>query len=68
MQLLTSFSKGRLVTSGAYSVVRNPIDASVTFFLALGSKYENDFARVDRLVPFKKPVRIVPPHVPLTSR
>jgi len=33
IQLLTGFSKGQLVTSGAYSVVRNPIYSSVTFFI-----------------------------------
>ena len=32
IQLLTGFSKGKLVTSGAYGVVRNPIYSSVTFF------------------------------------
>jgi protein-S-isoprenylcysteine O-methyltransferase Ste14 len=89
---LTGFSKGRLVTTGAYGVVRNPIYSSVTFFIlpavalitltwvyfvvsvflyvgvtifigteeqqltkAFGKEYENYMARVDRLVPFKKP-------------
>lgn len=33
VQLLTGFSKGKLITTGAYSVVRNPIYASATFFL-----------------------------------
>jgi protein-S-isoprenylcysteine O-methyltransferase Ste14 len=33
IQLLTSFSKGKLVTTGAYGVVRNPIYSSVTFFI-----------------------------------
>ena len=33
VQLLRCFSKGQLVTSGAYGVVRNPIYASVTFFI-----------------------------------
>ncbi len=33
IQLLTGFSKGKLVTTGAYSVVRNPIYSSVTFFI-----------------------------------
>lgn len=33
VQLLTGFSKGQLVTSGAYGVVRNPIYSSVTFFI-----------------------------------
>jgi protein-S-isoprenylcysteine O-methyltransferase Ste14 len=32
-QLLTAFSKGKLVTTGAYGVVRNPIYSSVTFFI-----------------------------------
>jgi protein-S-isoprenylcysteine O-methyltransferase Ste14 len=32
-QLLMGFSKGQLVTSGAYGVVRNPIYSSVTFFI-----------------------------------
>jgi protein-S-isoprenylcysteine O-methyltransferase Ste14 len=92
VQLLTGFSKGKLVTTGAYSVVRNPIYASVTFFIlpaialftftwvyfavsvflyagvmifigaeetqltsAFGKAYEDYRARVDRLVPFKRP-------------
>jgi protein-S-isoprenylcysteine O-methyltransferase Ste14 len=91
-QLLTGFPKGKLVTSGAYGVVRNPIYSSVTFFIlpavalitltwvyfvpsiflyvgvlvfirveeiqltrAFGKQYEDYLARVDRLVPFKKP-------------
>jgi len=91
-QLMTGFSKGRLVTTGAYGVVRNPIYSSVTFFIlpavalltltwvyfvvsvflyagvmifigkeekqlakAFGREYEDYRARVDRLVPFKKP-------------
>jgi protein-S-isoprenylcysteine O-methyltransferase Ste14 len=33
IQLMTGFSKGRLVTTGAYGVVRNPIYSSVTFFI-----------------------------------
>jgi len=33
IQLTTGFSKGKLVTTGAYSVVRNPIYSSVTFFI-----------------------------------
>jgi protein-S-isoprenylcysteine O-methyltransferase Ste14 len=33
IQLLLGFSKGNLVTTGAYGVVRNPIYASATFFL-----------------------------------
>jgi protein-S-isoprenylcysteine O-methyltransferase Ste14 len=92
IQLLTGFSKGKLVTTGAYGVVRNPIYSSATFFIlpavalltltwvyfvpsvflymgvmifigeeekqlttAFGKEYEDYVARVDRLVPFKKP-------------
>lgn len=33
IQLVTGFSKGKLVTTGAYGVVRNPIYSSATFFL-----------------------------------
>jgi protein-S-isoprenylcysteine O-methyltransferase Ste14 len=33
IQLLFGFSKGKLVTTGAYGVVRNPIYSSVTFFI-----------------------------------
>ncbi len=33
LQLLTGFSQGKLVTTGAYGVVRNPIYASMTFFV-----------------------------------
>ncbi|MEJ2600246.1 MAG: isoprenylcysteine carboxylmethyltransferase family protein [Anaerolineales bacterium] len=92
IQLLTGFSEGKLVTTGAYGVVRNPIYSSVTFFIlpavalitltwvyfvasaflyagvmifigeeekqltkAFGKQYEDYMARVDRLVPFKKP-------------
>jgi protein-S-isoprenylcysteine O-methyltransferase Ste14 len=33
VQLLTGFSKGKLVTTGAYGVVRNPIYSSMTFFI-----------------------------------
>lgn len=91
-QLLIGFPQGKLVTSGAYGVVRNPIYSSVTFFVlpavalmtltwvyfvaaiflytgvmifigveekqltqVFGKQYENYLARVDRLVPFKKP-------------
>ena len=91
-QLLTGFPQGKLVTTGAYGVVRNPIYSSVTFFVlpavalitltwvyfvpsvflyagvmifigveekqltqAFGKQYEDYLARVDRLVPFKKP-------------
>jgi protein-S-isoprenylcysteine O-methyltransferase Ste14 len=92
IQLLTGFPKGKLVTTGAYGVVRNPIYSSVTFFIlpavalitltwvyfvpsiflyagvmifigveekqltqAFGKEYQDYMARVDRLVPFKKP-------------
>ena len=92
VQLIVGFSKGKLVTTGAYGVVRNPIYSSVTFFVlpavalisltwvylvasvflyvgvmifigkeerqltqAFGKEYEDYLARVDRLVPFKKP-------------
>lgn len=91
-QLLMGFPKGKLVTTGAYGVVRNPIYSSVTFFIlpavalmthtwvylvvsiflyvgvmvfigveekqltnAFGRQYEDYLARVDRLVPFKRP-------------
>lgn len=33
VQLLTGFPKGKLVTTGAYGVVRNPIYSSATFFI-----------------------------------
>jgi protein-S-isoprenylcysteine O-methyltransferase Ste14 len=33
VQLMMGFSKGKLVTIGAYGVVRNPIYSSVTFFI-----------------------------------
>lgn len=33
IQLIMGFSKGKLVTTGAYGVVRNPIYSSVTFFI-----------------------------------
>ncbi len=92
VQLLTGFPKGKLVTTGAYRIVRNPIYSSVTFFVlpavalitltwvyfvpsvflysgvmifigveekqlskAFGKEYEDYKARVDRLIPFKKP-------------
>lgn len=92
IQLLTGFSKGELVTTGAYGVVRNPIYSSVTFFILpavslitstwvyfvvsvflyagvmifigeeerqltniFGKAYEDYLARVDRMIPFKKP-------------
>jgi protein-S-isoprenylcysteine O-methyltransferase Ste14 len=91
-QLLTGFPQGKLVTTGAYGVVRNPIYSSVTWFVlpatalltltwvyfvasaflyvgvmifigeeekqltqAFGKQYEDYLARVDRLVPFKRP-------------
>lgn len=92
IQLMTGFSKGELVTTGAYGIVRNPIYSSVTFFIlpavalltlswvyfvpsvflyvgvlifigkeekqlrnAFGNKYEDYTAKVDRMIPFKKP-------------
>lgn len=92
IQLLVGFSHGKLVTSGAYGVVRNPIYSSATFFLlpavtlltltwvylvasvflfvgvmlfigteekqltqAFGRQYKDYMARVDRLIPLKKP-------------
>lgn len=92
VQLLIGFPKGQLVTTGAYSVVRNPIYSSVTFFIlpavalltlawvylvpavflyigvkifigveerqlteAFGKQYTDYLARVDRMIPFKKP-------------
>jgi protein-S-isoprenylcysteine O-methyltransferase Ste14 len=92
IQLMTGFSKGELIITVAYGVVRNPIYSSVTFFIlpavalmtltwvyfvasvflcvgvmifigeeekqltmAFGKMYEDYLARVDRLVPFKKP-------------
>ena len=92
IQLMIGFSKGKLVTTGAYGVVRNPIYSSVTFFIlpaialmtltwvyfvvsvflyvgvmifigteekqlmkAFGKEYEDYMARVDRLIPFRKP-------------
>ena len=98
---MTGFSKGKLVTTGAYGIVRNPIYSSVTFFVlpavalltltwvyfvasaflyagvmifigkeerqltkAFGEEYENYIARVDRLVPFKKPSRTLNPDSP----
>jgi len=33
VQLMMGFSKGKLVTTGAYGFVRNPIYSSVTFFI-----------------------------------
>jgi len=92
IQLMMGFSKGRLVTTGAYGIVRDPIYSSATFFIlpgvalmtltwvyfvasvflyagvmifigteekqltqAFGKEYEDYIARVDRLVPLKKP-------------
>jgi protein-S-isoprenylcysteine O-methyltransferase Ste14 len=92
IQLLVGFSKGELVTTGAYGVARNPIYSSATFFIlpaialltltwvyfvvsvflyigvmiftgveekqlteAFGKEYEDYMARVDRLIPLKKP-------------
>jgi protein-S-isoprenylcysteine O-methyltransferase Ste14 len=92
IQLLSGFSKSRLVTTGAYGVVRNPIYSSATFFIlpgvalitltwvyfvvsaflyagvmifigreedqlrdTFGLEYEDYSARVDRLIPLKKP-------------
>jgi len=92
IQLITGFPKGKLVTTGGYGLVRNPIYSSVTFFVlpavalitltwvyfvastflyagvmifigqeeeqltkVFGKEYEDYKARVDRMVPFKKP-------------
>ena len=92
IQLLIGFPQGKLVTTGAYGVVRNPIYSSVTFFIlpavalltltwgylvasvflytgvmlfigveeqqltrAFGKPYQDYLARVDRLLPFRKP-------------
>jgi len=92
IQLMLGFSKGKLVTTGAYGVVRNPIYSSATFFIlpaitlitltwtycvvsiflytgvmifigkeekqltqVFGTEYEEYIAKVDRLIPFKKP-------------
>jgi len=91
-QLLIGFPQGKLVTRGAYGIVRNPIYSSVALFIlpavalltqtwvyfipsiflyagvlifigkeerqlteVFGDVYRNYTARVDRLVPFKKP-------------
>ena len=93
IQLLAGFSGGKLVTTGAYGVVRNPIYSSATFFIlpavalitltwvylipsiflyagvmifigveekqltqAFGEDYLDYLARVDRLIPYKKPL------------
>ena len=50
IQLMSGFSKGRLVTTGAYGIVRNPIYSNATFFILP----DNYMARVDRMVPFKR--------------
>jgi protein-S-isoprenylcysteine O-methyltransferase Ste14 len=92
VQLMIGFPKGKLVTTGAYGVVRNHIYSSMMFFIfpavglmtltwvyfiasfflyigamifigkeerqlteAFGKEYEDYRARVDRLVPLKKP-------------
>ena len=92
IQLMVGFSKGKLVTTGAYGVARNPIYSSAAFFIlpavalltltwvylvvsvflyvgvmifigdeeqqltrAFGKEYEDYLARVDRLIPWKKP-------------
>jgi protein-S-isoprenylcysteine O-methyltransferase Ste14 len=92
VQLRMGFSQGKLVTTGVYGIVRNPIYSSLTFFIlpaialmtltwvylvvsvflyvgvvifigkeeeqlakVFGKEYEDYKARVDRLVPFKKP-------------
>ena len=92
IQLILGFSQGKLITTGAYGVVRNPIYSSVTFFIlpavailtltwvyfvvsvflyvgvmifigteekqltkAFGKQYEDYLARVDRLIPLKRP-------------
>lgn len=94
VQLLSGFPQGKLVTTGAYGVVRNPIYSSVTFFIlpavavltltwvylvagaflyagvmlfigveerklaqVFGKEYAAYKARVDRLIPFKRPGR-----------
>lgn len=92
IQLVRGFPRWKLVTKGAYGIVRNPIYASATFFIfpgialatlswvyfvpaiflfagaqifirkeeiqltqAFGREYEEYLARVDRLIPFRKP-------------
>ncbi len=92
VQLLTGFPQGKLITTGAYGIVRNPIYSSVTFFIlpgttlltltwvylvasvflyagvmifiraeekqlreVFGKEYKAYLARVDRLIPLKKP-------------
>ena len=93
IQLMSGFSKGKLVTTGAYGVVRKPILSSAKFFIlpavafitltwvyfvpsiflyagvmifigveekqltqTFGEAYEEYLARVDRLIPYKKPL------------
>jgi protein-S-isoprenylcysteine O-methyltransferase Ste14 len=92
IQLMVGFSNGKLITTGAYGVARNPIYSSATFFLlpavalltltwvylvvsvflyvgvmifigdeekqlkmAFGKEYQDYVARVDRLIPWRKP-------------
>ena len=94
IQLLSGFSRNRLITTGAYGLVRNPLYSSATFFIfpgvsvltltwvylavsvflyigvitfigreenqlrdTFGREYEEYLAKVDRLVPLKKPSR-----------
>ena len=91
-QLITEFPQGKLITGGAYGLVRNPIYSSVMLFVLpgvslmtltwvyfvpaiflyagvmifigaeekkltqiFGKEYTDYLARVDRVVPFKKP-------------
>jgi protein-S-isoprenylcysteine O-methyltransferase Ste14 len=105
IQLVTGFSKGQLVTTGAYGIVRNPIYSSVTFFVlpavalmtltwvyfvasvflyagvmvfigkeerqltkAFGKEYEDYVARVDRLIPFRRPSRTRPQESKMTRK
>ncbi|MDF2841210.1 MAG: putative protein-S isoprenylcysteine O-methyltransferase [Clostridia bacterium] len=102
IQLLTDFPKGKLVTTGAYGVVRNPIYSSAALFIfpsialmtltwvyfvpstflcigvlffigkeekqlteAFGKKYTDYMARVDRLIPYKKPGRKSKYNIPM---
>jgi protein-S-isoprenylcysteine O-methyltransferase Ste14 len=92
IQLMAGFSRGKLITTGAYGIVRNPIYSSAVFFIlpavtlmtltwvylvasvflyagviifigkeeeqltkVFGSVYADYTARVDRLVPLRKP-------------
>jgi protein-S-isoprenylcysteine O-methyltransferase Ste14 len=105
IQLMTGFSKGKLVTTGAYGVVRNPIYSSATFFIlpavalmtltwvyfvasvflyvgvmifigkeekqltkVFGKEYEDYIARVDRLVPLRKPSRTGPQELKMVRK